>query len=29
MNTLQHTDGNATITVVDETGYVSIDYTAP
>jgi prepilin-type N-terminal cleavage/methylation domain-containing protein len=27
--TLQHTDGNATITVVDETGYVSIDYTAP
>lgn len=27
--TLQHADGNATITVVDETGYVSITYTNP
>jgi len=27
--TLRHTDGNATITVVDETGYVSVAYTTP
>lgn len=27
--TLQHTDGNAIITIVDETGYVSVSYTNP
>jgi hypothetical protein len=27
--TLTHPDGTATITVVDETGYVSVDYATP